>query len=304
MSHLTIAASENAFKEMFKLVRDGFTLSNSDSKSFGTLSASYSYALHLEKGTIHLNNDGTVEIEALDVVWDTLTLQVCFDFEGLTIPGLCIVPGPWNTCLVGWPDIPIAAGSICIPLDLSGIVSEISKVRARLKVKYSVDPGRHPAWTDLEAENAGKPNKWNIFVNPDFVSVDPIDIPASIGNIFENLVEQAIRNLLPDWLPDAVKDALMAFLEPVEEIVEAVVNIFDSTEDFLQDLLGQRFDFLGAIETAVADHLANKYPIYKFEDPYPILTEGSLIPVKIPLRNLKTDVNSKEMIITGEIGQP
>ena len=35
MSHLTIAASENAFVELFKLARDGFTLSKSDSASFG-----------------------------------------------------------------------------------------------------------------------------------------------------------------------------------------------------------------------------------------------------------------------------
>jgi hypothetical protein len=301
MSHLTVAASENAFQELFKLVRDGFTLSKSGSASFGPLSASYSIALHLEKGTIHLNNDGTVEIDALDVVWDTLILQVCFDFPGFTIPGFCVIPDPWNGCLVGIPDIHIG-GPICIPLNLSGIVSEISKVRARLMAKYFVDPGRLPAWTDLEAEFAGKPNKWQIFIDPEFVSVDPIDIPASIGNLFENLVEQAIKDLLPGWLPDFLKDLLMAFLQPVVEIVKAVMDVFDSVEDFLQDLLGEKLDFLGLIETAVADYFANKYPIHEFEDPYPILTDAPLIPVKIPLRNLKADVTSKEMILTGDIG--
>lgn len=301
MSHLTLAASDHAFEELFKLARDGFTFAKSDSASFGPFSASYSVKLHLEKGSIHLNDDGTVEIDALDVVWDTLTLEVCFNFPGFTIPGFCIVPDPWNGCLVGIPDIPIG-GPICVPLNLSGLVSEISKVRAHLKAKYFIDPGRLPGWTDLQAEFAGKPNKWQIFIDPDFVSVDPIDVPATIGNLFENLVEQAIKDLLPSWLPGWVKDLLMALLQPVVDIVKAVLDVFDSVEDFLQDLIGEKLDLLGQIETAVADYFANKYPIWKFEDPYPILTDGPLIPVKIPLRNLKADVNSKEMIVTGDIG--
>jgi hypothetical protein len=301
MSHLTIAASENAFEELFKLARDGFSLSKSDSASFGPLSASYAIALHLNNGSVHLNDDGTVEIDALDVVWDTLKVQICFDFPGFTIPGFCVVPDPWNGCLVGIPDIHIG-GPICIPLDLSGIVSKISKVRAHLKAVYFVDPGRLPGWTDLQAEFAGKPNKWRIFIDPDFVSVDPIDIPASIGNLFEHLVKQAIEDLLPGWLPGFVKDILMALLQPVVDIVQAIMGAFGSVEDFLQNLLGEQLDFLGLIETAVADYFADEYPIYEFEDPFPILTGGPLIPVKIPLRNLKAGVNSKEMIVTGDIG--
>lgn len=301
MSHLTVAASEHAFKELFKLVRDGFSFVKADSASFGPFSASYSVKLHLEKGSIHLNDDGTVEIDALDVVWDTLKLEVCFDFPGFTIPGFCIIPDPWNGCLVGIPDIHIG-GPICVPLDLSGLVSEISKVRAHLNATYFVDPGRLPGWSDLQAEFAGKPNKWRIFIDPDFVSVDPIDVPATIGNLFENLIEQAIEDLLPGWLPGWVKDLLMALLQPVVDIVKAVLDVFDSVEDFLQDLIGEKLDLLGQIETAVADYFANKYPIWEFEDPYPILTDGPLIPVKIPLRNLKADVNSKEMTVTGDIG--
>ena len=94
----------------------------------------------------------------------------------------------------------------------------------------------------------------------------------------------------------------MALLQPVVDIVQAIMGVFDSAEDFLQDLLGEKLDFLGLIETAVADYFANKYPIWQPEDPFAILTDGPLIPVKIPLRNLKADVNSKEMIITGDIG--
>ena len=301
MSHITMAASAHAFEELFKLVRKGFKFSKSDSADFGPFSASYSVMLHLDNGSIQLNDDGTVEIDALDVVWDTLAVKVCFDFPGFTIPGFCAVPDPWNGCLVGIPDIHIG-GPLCVPLNLSGLVSEISKVRAHLKVKYYVDPARQPGWTDLQAEFAGKPNQWRIFLDPDFISVDPIDIPATIGNLFENLVEQAIEKLLPSWVPNALKDVLMAFLHPVVEIVQSVLGAFDSAEDFLQDLIGEKLDLLGQLETVLADYFVSKYPIRKIEDPYPILTDGPLIPVKIPLRNLTADVNSKEMIVTGDVG--
>lgn len=300
MSDLTVATSEAAFVELFKLVRDGFTFSDSSSGNFGPFTASYSVAVHLEKGTIQLDDDGTLDIDALDVVWDTLALKVCFNFPGFTIPGFCAISDPWNGCLVGIPDIPIG-GPLCVPLDLSGLVSEISKVRAHLETRYFVDPARSPGVSDLQAEFAGTPNKWQVFIAPDFVSVDPVDIPATIGNLFEDLVNDAIENLLPGWVPSGLTGVLMAFLRPVVEIVKEVLDVFDSVEDFLQDLIGEQFDLLGQIETAVVSYFANQYPI-EFEDPYPILKDGPLIPVKIPLRNLQVDINSKEMIITGDIG--
>ena len=301
MRHLTIAASEDAFKQLFNLLRENFSFSDSGSDNFGPFSASYEIAFHLDKGTIQLNSDGSVEIKTLDIVWDKLKVEVCFNLPGFTIPGFCIIPDPWNGCLVGVPTISIG-GPICIPLDMSGLVSEISEIRARLNADYYVDPGRNASWSDLEAELNGKPNMWQIFIDPDFVSVDPIDVPQSIGNIFENLVEQAIKDMLPGGLFGWVVDLVFAILGPIIDIIKAALSIVDDIEDFIQDLLGDNFDFLGLIETEIADYFAKQYPIYEIEDPYPILTDGGLIPVKIPLRDLKADVNSKEMIITGDIG--
>lgn len=121
MSEITIAASANAFEHLFDAVRDNFHFSQSDSASFGPFSASYAIALHLEDGSLTLNDDNTIEVQDLDVVWDTLDVQVCFDLP--PIPGFCVVPDPWNGCLVSFPTIPL--GSICAPIDLSGLVSEI-----------------------------------------------------------------------------------------------------------------------------------------------------------------------------------
>lgn len=302
MSHITIAASETAFEQLFKAVRDNFTFTKSDSDSFGPLSASYSVGLHLEDGTIQLNNDNTIEIKTVDVVFDTLTLELCFELPGFCIPSFCIVPDPWNGCLVGFPGFCIG-GPICVPLNLSGLVSEISKIKASLKPKYFVDPGRLPGWSDLDAEFNGKPNKWQIFIDPVWVSVDPIDVPATVGNVLENIVEDAIEDMFPWWLPGWAKDLIWAFIGPILDFVKGVLGIVDDIEDFIQDLLGSTFDLLGSIETAVADYFAKQYPIYEFEDPYPVLpSSGGLIPVKIPLRNLSATVNSQEMVVLAEVG--
>lgn len=302
MNHITLAASENAFEQLFGAVRDNFTISKSDGGSFGPFSASYSLALHLEDGSIQLNSDGTIEIKNVDVVFDTLQVQVCFDLPGFCIPSFCIVPDPWNGCLVGFPGFCIG-GPLCIPLDLSGLVSEINTIRARLSATYYVDPGRLPTWTDLHAEFAGKPNKWRIFVDPDWVSVDPIDLPASIGNIVENILKNAINSMFPWWLPGWAKDLIWAFLGPLLDMLKAALGFVDSFEDFLQELLGTTFDILGFIETAVADYFASQYPIYEFEDPYPILPQdGILIPVKIPLRNVTATVTDTEMIVLADVG--
>lgn len=302
MSHITIAASERAFKKVFNLVRDNFSLTKSDSASFPPFSAEYSIGVKLSGGNIQLNNDGTIEVKTLDIVWNPLKLKVCLNLPGFCVPGFCVIPDPWNGCLVGVPEICIG-GPVCIPLDLSGLVSEVNTIKAHLKPVYFIDPARDPSWSDLEAEFKGKPNKWRIFVDPDWVSVDPIDVPASIGNLFENLVENAVEDMLPSWLPGWAKDLIMSALGFVIDVVKGILGIVDKIEDWISDLLGINFGLLAFLETAIADYFAAKYALYEFEDPYPILpASGGLIPVKIPIRDLKATVNSKEMIVQANVG--
>jgi hypothetical protein len=303
MAHITIAASEKAFVKIFTLVRDNFSFNiPPTTENLGQFSATYSLKVKLSGGTVQLNNDGTVEVKTLDVIWTELTLKVCLNLQGACFGGWCIIPDPWNGCLVGVPKICIG-GPLCLPIDLSGLVSEINSIKAHLKPVYFIDPARDPLWTDLEAENAGKPNKWRIFLDPDFVSVDPIDVPASIGNIFENLIETAFENMIPGGTPGWVVDILMALLAPVIAGVKATLGIIDKAEDWLSDLFDNQLDIFSLLETAVADYFAAKYPIYEFEDPYPILpASGGLIPVKIPIRDLKSTVTSQEMIVEANVG--
>jgi len=302
MNHITIAASAGAFNELFKALRDNFTFSKSDSKNFGPFSASYSVSLHLSDGTVTLNDDNTIEVKNVDIVFDTLKVEICFNLPGFCVGGWCIIPDPWNGCLVGIPKICIG-GPICAPLDLIGLTSEISDVKASLVPKYFIDPARTPSESDLDAELSSHPNKWRIFIDPIWVHVDPIDIPATIGNVLEQAVKNAIYNMLPSWLPDWAKDLLWAAIGPIISLFKDILGIVGEISDWFSDLLGNLFDLLGLIETAIADYFASQYPIYEFEDPYPILpSSAGLIPVKIPIRDLTAKVNSKEMVVMANVG--
>jgi hypothetical protein len=302
MSHITIAASARAFNQLFNAVRNNFRFSSSDSKDFGPFSSSYSIAIHLDGGTVTLNDDNTIEISDMDIYWDTLELRLCFNLPGFCTPSFCIIPDPWNGCLVGIPSICVG-GPICVPLILSGLVSEISDVKASLITKYFVDPARTSAESDLDAELAGHPNKWQIFLDPIWVLVSPVDIPDTVANLLEQAVKDAIENMLPSWLPGWVTDLIWAFFGPILDLVKSILEIAGDISEWISNLLNNMLGIVGVIETTVADYFANQYPIYQFEDPYPILPgEPGLIPVKIPIRDLTVKINSKEMIIESNVG--
>jgi len=299
MSQITVAASRAAIEQMLFVLRDNFTYSNSDGDSFGPFSASYALAIHLEGGSLNFDVN-LIEIQNVDLVFDTLTAEVCFDLPGFSIPGFCIIPDPWNGCLVGIPDITIG-GPICVPLDLSGLTTEVNFIKGTPATRYFVDPGRDPAWSDLRAEFEGTPNKWQVYMDNIQVSVDLIDVPATIANVFENFVENFIEEQIEDFVPGFLVDVVMALVDPIVDLVSEALGLVDTIEDFIQDLFNLHFGFEDIIASAVIDYFANENPI-EFEDPYPIIKDGPLIPVKIPIVNLHVAVNNDELIIEGDIG--
>jgi len=301
MSHITLAASAKTFQQLFKVVVAGFTFSKSDSGNFGPFSASYAVALHLSGGTIQLNDDNTIEVQGMDIVFDTLDFTLCLDLPGFCIGGFCIVPDPWNGCLVSFPGFCIG-GPICADIDLSGIVAQVTDLKANLVAKYVIDSARPPGITDVEAELQNHPNQWEIFVNPTYVNVI-LDVPDTIDNIFVNAIENAINNSFPSWLPQWAKDLIWAFLGPVIDLIKDIIGIVGSIADWLENLFNTVFPLVPLIETAIADYFASNNPIFQFDDPYPILdATPTLIPVKIPIRNLTAVVNSKEMVVTADVG--
>jgi hypothetical protein len=288
---------------MFALVRDDLNVLTSDNGSWGPFTWSYTVQFHLQGGTLQLNNDDTVEVKHLDVVWDQLKFQVCFNLPGFCVGGWCIIPDPFDGCWVSLPQICIG-GPICLPLDLSGLVSEVEDLKSNLVAKYFVDPTRPPGVSDLTAEFLNKSNQWQVFLTPVFVDVLPIDVPATIENILENLFKQAIQNLF-SWVPGWAWSLIWAVLGPLLDLLKSILGITEDIQNWVEDLINKIFNLVAVIETAIAQYFASQNSLFQFEDPYPILdgaSSHSPIPVKIPIRNLAAHVNAQEMVVTADIG--
>ena len=288
---------------MFAVVRDNLNVSKSDSGSWGPFTWSYDIQFHLEGGTLQLNNDDTLEIKHLDVVWDKLQFQICFNLPGFCVGGWCIVPDPFDGCWVSLPKICIG-GPICLPIDLSGLVSEIDDLKANLVAQYWIDPTRPPGISDLTAEFQNKSNQWKVFLNPVFVDVLPIDPPATIANIIENAFKQAIEAAF-SWVPNWAWSLIWAVLGPLLDLLKSILGIVEDIQNWVEDLLNNIFNLAAVIETLVAQYFASQNSLFQFEDPYPIMDgdpSHNPIPVKIPIRNLAAHINAQEMVVTADVG--
>jgi hypothetical protein len=163
--------------------------------------------------------------------------------------------------------------------------------------------------TDLDAEDAGVPNKWQLFIDPITVDIDLFDVADIVGDLLENAVKNVVDGLL-GWLPGWAKDLILAILGPIIDLIRAILDIPDDIGEWLSDLLGVSLGFFNFIVNAVADYFAAKNPLYEFEDPFPIEFVDSLpfsppiplIPVKIPIRDLSVSINDVEMVLAANVG--
>jgi len=206
----------------------------------------------------------------------------------------CAVRLPRKCFFQGNPDV-------SIPLDLSGpLRSEVSLI-AGLRTGYFVDPARQ-SWMDyIDAENAGVPNKWQVFIDPESVDIDVFDIADIIGDLLEDAIDAAVDTLL-GFLPGWARDLVKAILGPLVDLVRDVLDLPDDIEEWLSDLLGTSLGLLDVIVTAVLDHFLAE-PVFEFEDPYPILdAAGGLIPVKIPVADFDVHVTDDEMVVEANVG--
>jgi hypothetical protein len=303
-SHLTVAASENAVEELFALVRDNFSLAASDSIDFGPFTAGYALALHLEGGDIDLRNDNTIQIDELDIKWDTIQVSLGIDIPEICVGGWCIVPNPFDGCWVRLPEICIfsADPDIGFTLDLSDLITSEISARVRPLTRHGVEATRPPGMSDLDAEDLGIPNLWGVFIDPVTLDIDVFDIADIVGDLLEDAVNAALNGILGP-LPQWAKDLILAILGPIIDVIRAILDIPDEIDEWLTDLLGISFGIFDLLLTALADHFALGAPLHQLEDPFPVLpSSGGLIPVKIPIDSLSVEVNADELILAGHVG--
>ena len=313
MAHLNIAASEHTFTALFVALRDNFKFDKSDSGDFGPFSASYVLKAHLEGGAIDLRADNTVKISELDIKWDKLDLMLGFDIPEICIGGFCIIPTPFG-CALRAPRICIfsADPDVSITLPLGGLITSELSVTASLLTKYRIDPARPAGMNDWDAQDAlpSRANHWQLFVDPQTVDVDIFDIADIVGDLLENAVNAVVDGLL-GFLPGWARSIIKAILGPIIDLIRAILDIPDDIQEWISDLLNTSFGILDFILQQVADFFASQYPLHQIEDPYPILSAApnpnpgfpsQLVPVKIPIRDLRVFNNDVEMILEANVG--
>jgi len=300
----TAAVSEAAARELFTVVRDNFTLTKSGGTDFGPFSLSYTAALHLENGTLDLRGNNTISVKELDIKWDTL--RVCFgiDLPEICVGGFCLIPIPFDGCLVRAPRICIFSDDPDIEfcLDIGGLITSELSATLRLLTKYSVDPGRTVGMNDWDAKDAGVPNHWQLFADPLTLDVDVFDIADIVGDLLEDAIDAAVDGLLGP-LPGWAKDLIKAILGPVVDLVRSILDFGDDFAEWLSDQLGVSLGLINTILTALAQYLAADHPLFQLEDPVQLLPpDGGLIPVLLPVEFLGVHVTNDELILEADIG--
>ncbi len=287
---LTAAISANAFGKIFSGLVKGFTFNCSDSGSYGPFSASYNIKAHLEDGSIQLRNNGTIEVSNLEIKWDTLGLNLCVDIPELCVGGGCVIPNPFDGCILSVPKICVFSGNpdICLPIDLSGLITSEITFTAGIRVFYGI--------------GFGVTNRWQIVIVPEMpIDLQIIDIADTVGDLFKNLFDAAIDGLL-GGLPDWAKDLLKAGFGSIDDMIRFILDIPDDVGQWLLDVLTS----LGVFDVLLGglyDYLANNLPALEIDDPFKAMDkEGQLIPVMIPIEFIGITVNSNEMVIEGDVG--
>lgn len=313
MPHLRVAASEAAFKKLFDKVVEKFVLEDADSADLGPFTAGYDIKIHLENGDVDLRPDGTVQVKELDIKWDRLDLSLGIDIPEFCIPGFCLIPNPFGGCLVEIPPLCVFSGDpdfeIELPLSNGLITSEIS-ITGRLQTRYHVNPDRPATMDQWEAQVPDPPlyNTWQLFLEPQFVDVDLVDVADTVGDLLDEAIEAAIEAL---GIPDVIADLLGSIVDLVRDLLD----IGDDIQEWLENLLGVSLGLENIIGQALIEHFVTDEPLVELEDPYPILEKAAnpnnkqgqpplpeLVPVKLPIRDLTVSNNDVELILEGNVG--
>jgi len=309
MSNIDLALSEDAIRKAFSGVRDNLHITKSGSSS-GNFRASYNAGVRFEGGKIELENSpDQVKISELDVVYDPLNVRLEIDIPRICVGGFCIIPW-FGGCAVRAPRICIFESNpdITIPINLDGLIESEISGGFNAAVKFHNNPGG-AGLNDYQAYANNVADKWRVHLSARWLDLDIIDISDTVGNILDSLIDSFIDGIfggLPGW----ARDILSWLLHGISDIIRGILDIADDIDEWISDLLGVSFGLFDFILDYVANEIAEKYPIYELDTPYPILpgkkppTNPPLpddFPVLIPINSISTDIKDDEMVISVDI---
>ncbi|WP_027007142.1 hypothetical protein [Conexibacter woesei] len=297
------ALSERTATALFAGVRDNFGFDENGSKSFGPFVLSYGAAGHLENGTLDFRPDGSISISELDLKFTKLRACFGIDIPEICVGGFCLIPIPFDGCLVRAPKICLFDDDPDLEfcLDIAPFVRLELSAAVRPVVKYSVNPRRTAGMDDWDAHDAGVPNHWQIYIDPLTIDVDLFDIADIVGDLLDDAIDAALDTILGP-LPDWAKDLIKAILGPLVDLVRDILDFGDDFSEWLADQLGFSLGFLNTILTLLSDYLASRAP-FELADPVEALpASGGLIPVLIPIEFLGVRVTGDELVVEADLG--
>lgn len=162
---------------------------------------------------------------------------------------------------------------------------------------------------DAAEQSPSVANRWQLFLDPKRIHVELFDVADSVGDLLQKVADAAVDGAL-GWLPGWAKSIIKAILGSAIDLVRSILGLPDDIQEWISDLLNVSFGLLDFVLTFIADYFASRNPLYQLEDPYSILpavpnpnaTFLQLVPVKLPIRDLKVWNDDQEMVIEANLG--
>ena len=296
----------------------------------------YKVGVQLTGGTISLKDpvsgqpNGSIQVDNLQMLWDELKFQVSIDLPSFTVGGIhtsaVTIPNPFGGTItlipaIDWPGLTFSGGTIQIPLiDLSplNLVSEAS---------FSAEPVVY--YGTGNPLNNLCPNRWQFYVVPQVpIFVWPV-FSFNLTNAIKAGINQYFNDLFgnnPGPVVDAIKAALTAVLTGASAFLSDIFTDIDSVTQTIADMILNDIPGIKqALDDLLLKYFTSQAPIFELTDPLigpsptsqnwgpsPLASinlpvSGSIGPAKIilpiPIPYLGVTVNSKEMVLEGDIGQ-
>jgi hypothetical protein len=338
MATVTIAASAKALNTVFADVAGKINSLPplSVSGSIGPLSASFQLGFVVSKfaNAITLTNNG-VNINNLEITYNPLTLTISIALPTIVIGGESVF-GLFNL-----PSITIIppGTSINVPIELGGIFASsysgefsMTPTKQVLQAKGSLtthqahitpdtsneilDDFEHlissqipilPSSAVASIANIFVPSvkgnladKWLFHLKGTWSNFQLIDVGDTAINILDKITDFILSSLpIPSW----AKGAVEALLQPVFNAIGSALDIGNDITNWLSNLFQTSFGLGNILEIYLANVVFAMWPVFKFEDPYPMIDDNSgMIAVLVPVENVAVAISApQEIVISADI---
>lgn len=310
--------------------------------TIGPLSASFQLGFVVSNlaNTITLLPTG-VNINNLEITYKPLILTISIALPTIQLGGECIVPNPFGGCLVRLPTITIIppGTSIDVPIDLSGIFAgsfsgefNITPTKQVLLAKGSLTTHQAHLTQDTTDEilhnfeqivsseipflpssatqaianifvpsvKGNLADKWLFHLTDVWSDLVLIDVGDTTINILDKITSWILSAL---HIPSAVQGIVESILQPVFNAIGQALDIGNDITKWLSNLFQTSFGLFNVLESFIANVIFRMWPVFKFEDPYPMIEDNSgLIAVLVPVENVGVAISApQEVVISANI---